>query len=231
MPPAAISYGETLSTVEPTPAIQPKLSQARAFTITSGNLYVVGGIQQTSGDDDIVIRHYDAAGERDEAFAVAVAQNRVFVAGRASLVTGFFGNTAAVQAYSADTGELFWADYRAKKVVNDIVAQDERVIVVGARQSGRTVVRANEASRGNILWRNAFGSGFSPANSIDMDGQLAYVGGHANRSVAEAGVLIVRAVDLTRGRRFGRIDTSPLTQGSARSPTSINLKLLSVSFC
>jgi outer membrane protein assembly factor BamB len=187
--------------------------QARAFAISSGHLYVVGGIQQTAGDDDMVIRRYDAetgalvwhqvfagaAGERDEAFAVTIVQSRVFVAGRASLFTGSFGSTWAVQAYSADTGELLWADYREQQEVNAIVAQDERVIAVGARQSGQAVVRAYEPSSGNILWRNAFGSSFSSANAIDTDGQLAYVGGHVSRSVMQSGTLIVRAIDLTTG--------------------------------
>ena len=188
---------------------------AHAISIASGRIYVVGGIQQTEGDDDIVVRSYDAGtgaliwhqvfaaptGERDEAFAVTVGRNRVFVAGRASLVPGSLGSTWAVQAYSVDTGELLWADYHEKQEVNDIVEQDGRVIAVGAREDGPAVVRAYDARSGDILWRDLFGSTFSQATTVDTNGQLAYVGGHVRRTTAEPAAFTVRAVDLATGAR------------------------------
>ena len=186
---------------------------AHAFSIASGRLYAVGRMQQTASNDDIVIRSYDAhtgaliwhqvfagpAGESDEAFDVAVGQNRVFVAGRASFVPDLSGVTWAVQAYSADTGKLLWADYHERQEVNDIVLQDERVIAVGTRQGGPAVVRGYDATSGNILWRNSFGGTFSEAMAVDTNGQLAYVGGHVRRTTAEVAIWTVRAVDLTTG--------------------------------
>lgn len=186
---------------------------AHAFSIASGRLYAVGRIQQTADNDDIVIRSYDAhtgaliwhqvfagaAGESDEAFAVAVGQGRVFVTGRASLVPGSFGDTWAVQAYNADTGKLLWADYHQQQEVNDIIVQGERVIAVGLRREGPAVVRAYEVKTGNILWRNSFGSSFSSAMAIDTNGQLAYLGGYATNAAVKAPAFIVRAVDLSTG--------------------------------
>ncbi len=187
--------------------------QAHALSISAGRLYVVGGIQQVAGDDDMVIRSYDAgtgaliwhqvfagaAGERDEAFAVTVGPHRVFVSGVASLATGALGNTWAVQAYRADTGKLLWADYHEQQEVNDIIVQDKRVIAVGQRQAGPAVVRAYDVVSGDILWRNSFGSSFSAAMAIDTDGQLAYLGGYVRSSSVGAPAFTVRAVDLITG--------------------------------
>ena len=189
---------------------------AHAFSIASGRLYAVGRIQQTAGNDDIVIRSYDAhtgaviwhqvfagpAGESDEAFDVAVGRDRVFVAGRASFIPDSTGLlTWAVQAYSADTGKLLWADYHQKQEVDDIVVQDERVIAVGTRQGGPAVIRAYDARSGNILWRDSFGGTFSEAMAVDTNGQLAYLGGHVRRTTGELAIWTVRAVDLTTGAR------------------------------
>jgi outer membrane protein assembly factor BamB len=106
-----------------------------------------------------------------------------------------------VQAYSAETGQFLWADYHDKQEVNDIVAQDERVIAVGSRQGGPAVVRAYDVKSGDILWRVSYGGSFSEAMAVSTNGQLAYVGGRVRSTTAEPSIWMVRAVDLTTGAR------------------------------
>ena len=136
---------------------------ANSLSVAGGQLYVVGTIQHTAGDNDLLIRRYDPntgaliwhqvfagpAGEQDGGIAVAIGRHRVFVAGFAVHVPGV--SQWAVQAYRASTGELVWSDYRDDEEVVAITARGDSVIAAG-QQDGRAVVRAYDAATGNLLW-------------------------------------------------------------------------------
>jgi outer membrane protein assembly factor BamB len=182
---------------------------ANALSVAGGQLYVVGRIQQTAGDDDLLIRRYDLntgaliwqqvfagpAGERDDGIAVAIGRHRVFVGGFAAHVPGV--SQWAVHAYRASTGELVWSDYRDGEQVAAITARGDGVIAAG-QQGDRAVVRAYDAATGILLWDDVLGQN-SIAAAVDTDHRFAYWGGQTETSTGGNPALIVRAVDLETG--------------------------------
>ena len=187
--------------------------QATALSIAAGGLYVVGGGQQVAGDDDMVVRRYDAdtgaliwhqlfagpVGERDEATSVAAGQNRVFVAGRTSHVPGAFGNEWSIHAYHAATGELLWTDNHQSEEVHAVTVRGKRVVGAGGRRDGPAIVRTYDARSGALLWSDTLGSNFSMALSVDTDGEHAYWSGQSRTSSGNPSAFTVRAVDLRTG--------------------------------
>ena len=183
---------------------------ANSLSVAGGQLYVVGRIQQTAGDNDLLIRRYDPntgaliwhqvfagpAGELDDGIAVAIGRHRVFVAGVAAHVPGV--SQWAVQAYRASTGELVWSDYRDDEEVAAITARGDSVIAAG-QQDGRAVVRAYDAATGNLLWDDMLGQSSSVAAAVDTDHRFVYWGGQTETSTGGQPAFIVRAVDLGTG--------------------------------
>ena len=188
---------------------------ATDLSIADGRLFVVGGIQPTPGDDDMLIRRYDAetgalvwhqvfagpVGERDEATAVAAKENRVFVAGRVSTVPESFGNEWAVHARDAATGELLWTDHREQEEVHAITVSAKHVLAAGGREDGTAVVRAYDGESGDRSWEDTVGSSASVALAVDTGGQRAYWGGQSRGSPDGATAFTVRAVDLKTGEK------------------------------
>ena len=168
---------------------------ANSLSVAGGQLYVVGRMQQTPGDDDLLIRRYDPstgaliwqqvfagpAGERDDGIAVAIGHHHVFVAGFAAHVPGV--SQWAVQAYRASTGELVWSDHRDDEEVAAITARGDSVVAAG-QQDGRAVVRAYDAATGNLLWDDMLGQN-SFAAAVDTDHRFVYWGG-VRRSLRRA---------------------------------------------
>jgi hypothetical protein len=181
---------------------------ANSVSVAGGQLYVVGRIQQTAGDDDLLIRRYNPntgaliwqqvfggpAGGFDDGIAVAIGRHRVFVAGIATHVPGV--SQWAVHAYRASTGDLIWSDYRDNEEVAAITARGDRVIAAG-QQNGRAVVRAYDAGTGNLQWEDGQSSSF--ASAVDADHRFAYWGGQTEISTDGKPAFFVRAVDLGTG--------------------------------
>jgi outer membrane protein assembly factor BamB len=186
---------------------------ADAAAIRSGKLYVSGVIQQTPGDEDMIVRRYDAAtgaldwqqtfagpgGERDEGIAIAAGAQRVFVTGFASHVAGTSEWT--VQAFDAGTGAPLWADFRAGEEAHDIALRRGRVVAAGENRDDLddAVVRAYDAATGAVIWDQRADGNLTRVESIDTDEHFAYWGGAVRASFSSPASLIVRAVDLDTG--------------------------------
>jgi outer membrane protein assembly factor BamB len=184
---------------------------ANAVAIADGQLYVTGAVQQTPGNDDIFVRRYDAAtgalawqqlysgsgGERDDAQAIAVAGNRVFVGGQA---TGARASSSLIIAFRTETGTRLWADSHRDEVVNALAAVGGRVIAASGPQVDATsaVVRAYDVRSGRLEWARSEGAA-GAAVTVDTDDQYAYWGGWT-AGADSFDTLFVQAVHVATGQ-------------------------------
>lgn len=91
-----------------------------------------------------------------EAFAITVAEGRVFVSGDGTDSTGT--STWLVRAYEATTGTLLWQDHSSLfGPAVTITAAEGRVFAAGRVGTGNNVdflVRAYDAATGTLLWED-----------------------------------------------------------------------------
>jgi hypothetical protein len=177
------------------------VDQARGIVVSQNRVYAVGFGRHADGDDDIVVRAYDAntgvplwtdtfdgAGHSDFATKIAVLGPRVFVAGWAA---DALGNTDfLVRAHDADTGNLLWQD-RSDGPGNfdwamNLDGRGDRMYVVGRMGSGMglvgsfdAVVRAYDAATGALAWEDRFGTPgtWDSAGGIVIGERAAFVRG------------------------------------------------------
>ena len=151
-------------------AALPSLTSANALSVAGGQLYVVGRIQQTAGDDDLLIRRYDPntgaliwhqlfagpAGERDDGIAVAIGRNRVFVGGFAAHIPGVSGlGRASLSCIHRRTG-VGPIIVTASKLPP--LRPEATASLPAGQQGDRAVVRAYDAATGSLLWDDVLGT-------------------------------------------------------------------------
>ena len=176
---------------------------ANAIAVRGNRIFVVGSIVNQLTVGDFAVRTYDAksgsllwqdqfdgtaSGEDDdEAYAITVKGERVFVAGSIENEESFSDFT--VRAYDAKTGRLLWQD-QANGTANgydhatDIAVQGQRVFAAGSvvnQDVGSDfTVRAYDARSGRLLWQNQFNGtagDYDSASDIAVRGKRVLVAG------------------------------------------------------
>jgi PQQ-like domain len=192
---------------------------AEALAVQGGQLFAAGSGERGTGNQDFLIRAYDAksgallwedqadkAGHNDAAFALAVRGGQVFAAG--------FGTNAAgnqdflIRVYQAEDGALIWEDQVDQAGFNDtalaLAVGGGRVFAAGSGQ--RTpgnedfLVRAYDATSGALLWEDQVdqAGGFDGVNAIVVERGRLFAAGFVTNAAGNFDVLI-RAYEAKTG--------------------------------
>lgn len=192
----------------------PPGDEQRAYGIAvSGNrVFVVGSCADVGAPSDWLVRAYDAASGRvvwtdrydfddcsDSAKAVAVLNNRVFVAGYGELPSG--DTHLIVRAYNARNGQVLWTrpygvqGYTKKPC--GIAVSGNRVIVTG--YSGLSpggsslvgMVRAYNARNGHLLW-DVVDDSYTPDDykALAVSGDQVFVVGESSTNYLDWAVKV-----------------------------------------
>lgn len=168
----------------------------------------------TTTSFDWLVRAFDAAtgsllweddrndGQFDRASGLAVADGRLFVAGRIAAEDGTA--ITVVRAYDAATGALLWEDLDgagAFRLGESLVAASDGRVFVGSAYPPDTHVRAYDAASGSRLWSNQFASG--SAIALTTTTSRLFVSSAAGKSGE------VRAYDADSGALAWQIALAP----------------------
>jgi outer membrane protein assembly factor BamB len=214
---------------------------ARAVAAGKRRVVAVGSAQNGAGNDDFLVRVYDAktgtllwndlvdiAGGEDAATAVVMQDDRIIVAGTGTDATG--GHLLILRSYIAKTGTLAWEDRVSVATVNGLALGGSHVVVAGtitdAAGNPRLAVRAYIAKSGVLDWHDepAPPAGFvhfgGASRGVTIQGERVFVVGTV-RTPAELGdsnpTCLVRAY-VTRN---GKLDWESLHLPTRCSATAI----------
>jgi len=211
----------------------PFSDRANALAVKGNRVFVVGGTTTVAGGTAFAVRaysakdgallwedHFDRSGTGwDEATAVAVQGNAVFVAGRTAPSGG--GSAFTVRAYSATSGSLLWEDHFQGSVsldnwANGIAVKGQTVVAVGRTYTAlggvAFTVRAYSAVDGSLIWAEQLDwdeDESDEAYGVAFQGNTVFAAGRTF-SAAEGGAFTVRA--------YSAHDGSLLWQENHRRP-------------
>jgi hypothetical protein len=184
---------------------------AEALAVQGGWVFAAGSVERGAGNQDFLIRAYDAktgallwedqadtAGHNDVAFALAVGEAQVFAAG--------FGTNAAgnqdflIRAYDAKTGALLWEDQVDQAGFDEtafaLAVREGQVFAAGSgqRAAGNEdfLVRAYEAKSGTLLWEDQVdpAGGFDGVNALAVARGRLFAAGFVTNAAGNFDVLL-----------------------------------------
>ena len=213
---------------------------ANAIAVQGSRVFVAGRTKTSAGGPAFTVEalsakdgsplwgyDYDREGAgEDEANAIAVQGNSVFVAGRTYTSAG--GSAFTVGAFSAKDGRLLWGDFYDKEgsgisIAHAIAVQGNSVFVAGHTHASGIgsafIVRAYSAKDGRLLWEDYYeraGNGDAWAEAIAVKGSSVFVAGHT--STGTGGIAFtVRAYSAKDGRLLWGDDYDREGGGSDRA--------------
>jgi glucose dehydrogenase len=192
---------------------------AEALAVQGGRVFAAGSSERGAGNQDFLIRAYDAktgavlwedqsdtAGRNDVAFALAVGAGEVFAAG--------FGTNAAgnqdflIRAYHATDGALVWEGQVDQAGLDDtalaLAVGEGQVFAAGSgqRTAGNEdfLVRAYDAKSGALLWKDQVdkAGGFDGVNALGVAQGRLFAAGFVTNAAGNFDVL-VRAYEAKTG--------------------------------
>ena len=169
-----------------------------SMIVSGGRIFVGGLATNLSGGEDLLLMSYDTqtgqlvwqqvfdSGGFDAAKSITARWGRLFVAGYQADPSNYTRFT--IRAYDAQTGVLVWENHDASSgpgfdYANGVVTSNGRVYAAGfgTSLSGKQVylVRAYNASSGQLLWEDAAdkGGSFDYATSIATSRDRVYTAG------------------------------------------------------
>jgi uncharacterized membrane protein len=177
-------------------------------TSAGGNGFTVGALSAKDGSP-LWGYAYDREGHwDDQATAIAVQGNSVFVAGHTSTKAGGYAFTVA--ALSAKDGRYLWGDFYDREGTGfdgayAIAVKGNRVFVAGYTTTSAGgeafTVRAYSAKDGSLLWKDYYdreGNGDDLALAIAVKGNTVFVAGQTTTS-AGGPAFTVRAYSANDG--------------------------------
>jgi putative pyrroloquinoline-quinone binding quinoprotein len=192
---------------------------AEALAVQGRQVFAAGSSEPGAGNQDFLVRAYDAksgavlwedqadtAGRNDVAFALAVRAGQVFAAG--------FGTNAAgnqdflLRAYQAKDGALLWEDQVDQAGFDEtafaLAVGEGQVFAAGSgqRAAGNEdfLVRAYDAKSGALLWEDQVdpAGGFDGANALALARGRLFAAGFVTNAAGHFDVLI-RAYEAKTG--------------------------------